>query len=164
MEYRNDKSRDEIRSGLIKQMKEGSLNCLITLSTNKSVHIQEMKHMVIDFQHEVEQKAFRGKAFKVNDTFDYQKYFYFYGFYEQGSYQDNSHFHLLAYLDLNYYQFIYDRLPKYWGKICDSGSQDMQVIKDNYVFIANYVTKQLNQNFDNYLISEKSYLKGKVNG
>lgn len=164
MEYSTSKSRSEMRNGLIEQMNVGKLNTFITLSANKYVLISEMKCKVINFQHEVEQKVFRGKAHKVNGAFDYQKYFYFYGFYEQGSYQDNSHFHLLAYLDLTYYDFIYKRLPKYWGKICNGGSQDMQLIENNHTSIAKYVTKQLPQNFDDYLISDKSYLKGKLNG
>lgn len=161
MEYSNSKSRCEIKNGLIEQIGIGKLNCFITLSANKYVPIDEMKRKVFNFQHEVEQKVFRGKVDRINDTFDYQKYFYFYGFYEQGSYQNNSHFHLLAYLDLNYYDFVCKRLPKYWGKICNDGSQDMQLIENNHTFVAKYVTKQLSQNFDDYVISDKSYLKRK---
>ena len=161
MEYSINKSKNQIRSGLIEQMRVGKLDTFITLSANKYVPISEMKCKVVNFQHEVEQKVFRGKAQIVNNTFDYQKHFYFYGFYEEGSYQDNSHFHLLAYLDLNYYDFVYKRLPKYWGKICNGGSQDMQLIENNHTSVVKYVTKQLSQNFDNYMISDKSNLKGK---
>lgn len=133
----------------------------VTISANKLIKCEYVfQSAIYHIQHNIEQRIFKNKVHLDDDgNFDYQDYLKYYGYYEKGTYEDNSHYHLLVRIDKSRVKWFEDILPKFAQKTIKSASVNIQSIDIETVNkVVSYATKDYIANKDGFLISDKSSL------
>ena len=148
---------NSVNKYLLDEVNNGNLNAFVTLTSNKQMKIDDFLLTLNNCFEQTRNHCFNFKNYQNKKNKEVCENFYYYGAIELGSYDGNTHVHLLMHIDTNNpirLSQVENYFKKRWIKFIPNGDYDFQIIGENQIHDSNalvsYINKTLIKNNDSY--------------
>ena len=148
---------NKLNTYLIDEVNNGNLNAFVTLTTNQQVKIDDFLLTLNNCFEQTRNHCFNFKNYQKKNNNEICEKFYYYGAIELGSYEGNTHAHLLMHIDTtNPMRFtqVANYFKKRWLRFIPNGDYEFLMIGSDENHDPNrlvgYVNKTLIKNNNSY--------------